>query len=98
MPNNNKFLVISPLSDIRVTIYFRIHGAELFGGPDSVGYSSQSFDHCDGVPAADESFIKMCRVDTAKMMQVPEEAVAVIPWSVYEKETEDEDEGDWDDI
>lgn len=94
MPDKNKFPAISPLADIKVTLYFRIHGSELFGGPDSVGYSSQSFDHCDGIPPADESFIKMCRVSTAKMCKVPEEAIEVIPWAVYEEETEEDTDED----
>lgn len=88
---------IHPLVDLKITLYFRVHDANIFGGPGSVGYTSQGFDHCTEVPAADAAFVKLCSANTAKFLGVPEEAVEAISWQEYEAETDEQDEDrDWD--
>ena len=89
---------IHPLVDLKITLYFRVHDADIFGGPGSVGYTSQGFDHCTEPAAADAAFIKMCSAGTAKLCGVPEEAVEAVSWQEYEAETGEPDEDeDWED-
>lgn len=88
---------LAPEFDIKLTLYYEVHNSEWFGGPGSVGYSSQSFDHVENPDHADTAFIKAQIAATANILGVAPDDIKIITYEQYTAATEedpDEDEED----
>ena len=77
-----------------MTLYYRIHDAELYGGPGSIGYASQAFTITN--PASldewgDET-ADLLRAGLAKDLHVAPENLEYITAAEYEVETEEDDD------
>lgn len=83
--------------EVKATLYYRVHDAEIYGGPGSIGLAKQSFGL---LPDArldnfDETMAISCRASMAEMLHVPPENLDFMTAEEYERETE-EDEEDYD--
>lgn len=85
---------MNPLFDISVTLYYRIHNSDWFGGVGSVGYSKISLGHICNAEGLDDMFLSEQRAATAGMCGIQPDDVEMIPWETYEAETAEEDETD----
>ena len=63
--------------EVKATLYFRVHDAELYGGPGTVGFAKQAID---------------CKSSMAAMLNVSPEKLEFMTAEEYEHESEDEDD------
>lgn len=83
---------LAPEFDVKLTLYYEVHNSAWFGGPGSVGYSSQSFDHVENPDHADMDFIKARLAEMATFLGVSADDIKVITYAQYAAATEDEDD------
>lgn len=78
--------------EVKATLYFRVHDAELYGGPGTVGFAKQSFKLIPGAKLEDFNDIMAidCKSSMAAMLNVPPEKLETA--EEYERESEDEDD------
>jgi hypothetical protein len=86
---------ISNRFDVKLTLYYRVNGSELYGGEGSIGYAKQSFDHCYGPKAADDAAAEGFRKSMADMLGVPAENLEFISWSEYQAIMGDDEDDAW---
>lgn len=84
---------------ITLEIYFKIHDADMSGGPESVVYSSTKLDFDIEVLAGKDlhAIVETARKNAANMCGVDVENVTIISRTDYEEETEDDWDYDWGD-
>ena len=80
--------------EVKATLYFRVHDAELYGGPGTVGFAKQSFELIPGAKLEDLNDIMAidCESSMAAMLNVPPEKLEFMTAEEYEHESEDEDD------
>ena len=80
--------------EVKATLYFRVHDAELYGGPGTVGFAKQSFELIPGAKLEDlnDSMAIDCKSIMAAMLNVPPEKLEFMTAEEYEHESEDEDD------
>lgn len=88
---------LSPHFEVKATLYYRVHEAEIYGGPGSIGLAKQSFGLLPDARLEnfDETMAISCRASMAEMLHVPPENLDFMTAEEYERETE-EDEEDYD--
>ena len=61
--------------EVKATLYFRVHDAELYGGPGTVGFAKQSFELIPGAKLENFNDIMAidCKSSMAAMLNVPPE-------------------------
>lgn len=77
--------------DCSMSLFYKVHDAEIYGGTGSVGYAEQEFHgvfDADALAATENGM----REDMAKFLGVPSEKVVFISRTEYEEATKDEDE------
>lgn len=89
---------MNPLFDISVTLHFRIHNSDWFGGAGSIGYSKIALEHAHNLDAADDAYLEEQRAKTAGMCGVDTADVEIITWETYEAEMAEEDDSNEDDF
>lgn len=83
---------LAPEFDVKLTLYYEVHDCDWFGGPGSVGYSSQSFYHVGHPDSADEAFIKVQITNTAAVLGISPDKIRIITYEQYVAATKDEEE------
>lgn len=80
--------------EVKATLYFRVHDAELYGGPGTVGFAKQSFELIPGAKLENFNDIMAidCKSSMATMLNVPPEKLEFMTAEEYERESEDEDD------
>ena len=78
--------------EVKATLYFRVHDAELYGG--TVGFAKQSFELIPGAKLENFNDIMAidCKSSMAAMLNVPPEKLEFMTAEEYERESEDEDD------
>lgn len=89
--------MFAPQFEVKVSLYFRIHGSSLYGGPGSEGYASHSV-YISPMGTAElkdltEAFADAIKTDMAVCCGVDPDQVEYITREVYERETEEDDDG-----
>lgn len=89
---------LSPHFEVKATLYYRVHEAEIYGGPGSIGLAKQSFGLLPDARLEnfDETMAISCRASMAEMLHVPPENLDFMTAEEYEREIEEEDEEDYD--
>lgn len=84
--------MLSPHFEVKVALYFRVHDAEVYGGPGSVGYAMQSFHLLPDslLSSFDDQAAGSMRASMADMLKVAHEKLEFITAEEYERETEDD--------
>ena len=84
--------------EVKATLYYRVHDAELYGGPGSIGLAKQSFELLPDAQLEnfDDTMAMSCRASMAEMLHVPPEKLDFMTAEEYERESEDDDEEDYD--
>lgn len=82
-------MALSSLFDIKATLYFRVSDSEMYGGPGSVGYALQAFDHCTDPENFDSEIAETCRRDMARMLLVSPDKLAFMTFEEYQDATKD---------
>lgn len=80
--------------EVKATLYFRVHDAELYGGLGTIGFAKQSFELIPGAKLEDLNDIMAvgCKSSMAAMFNVPPEKLEFRTAEEYERESEDEDD------
>lgn len=88
--------MLSPHFEVRATLYYRVHDAELYGGPGSTGLVKQAFELLPDAQLGnfDDAMATSCRASMAQMLHVPPENLDFLTAEEYERESEEEDDGD----
>lgn len=65
--------MLSPHFEVRATLYYRVHDAELYGGPGSTGLAKQAFELLPDAQLGnfDDAMAMSCRASMAQMLHVP---------------------------
>lgn len=86
---------LSPHFEVKATLYYRVHDAELYGGPGSTGLAKQAFELLPDAQLGsfDDAMATSCRASMAQMLHVPPENLDFLTAEEYERESE-EDDGD----
>lgn len=84
--------MISKYFDVKVTLYFRIHDSEMYGGVGSIGYAKQTFDHCKAAENCTNKAAEICRSDMAKTLGVASVKLDFLSFEEYEAESGDSGE------
>ena len=86
-------MALAPVFDVKITLYFKVMDSDMYGGPGSVGYATQAFDHVTALENADDAMAERCRGDMATMLGVCPENLEFITYEEYEESTgEDADD------
>ncbi len=90
-----KIFMLSPHFAVKATLYHRVHDAELYGGPGSIGLAKQAFELLPDAQLRnfDDAVAASCRASMAQMLHVPPENLDFLTAEEYERESE-EDDGD----
>ncbi|MDY3691804.1 MAG: hypothetical protein SO072_07525 [Dysosmobacter sp.] len=82
--------------EVKVTLYYRVHDAEIYGGTGSVGFAKQSFKLLPDARLEnfDDTMAMSCRASMAEMLHVPPEKLDFMTEEEYERESEDEEDDD----
>lgn len=88
--------MFAPQFEVKVSLYFRIHGSSLYGGPGSEGYASHSV-YISPLGTAELKdltgpYADKIRAEMADFCGVSPEQVEYITREVYEQETEEDDD------
>lgn len=85
--------------EVKATLYYRIHDAEIYGGPGSIGLAKQSLGLLPDAQMEnfDDTMAMSCRASMAEMLHVPPENLDFMTAEEYEREIEEEDEEDEED-
>ena len=80
--------------EVKATLYFRVHDAELYGGLGTIGFAKQSFELIPGAKLEDLNDIMAidCKSSMAAMLNVSPEKLEFMTAEEYEHESEDEDD------
>lgn len=80
--------------EVKATLYYRVHDAELYGGPGSIGLAKQSFELLPDARLEnfDDTMAMNCRASMAEMLHVPPEKLDFMTAEEYERESEDDEE------
>ena len=83
--------------EVKATLYYRVHDAEMYGGLGTVGFAKQSFGLLPDAQLEnfDDTMAMSCRASMAEMLNVPPEKLDFMTAEEYERESE-EDEEDYD--
>lgn len=84
--------MLSSHFEVKATLYFRVHDAEVYGGPGFVGYAAQSFHLLPDslLSSFDDQVADGFRASMADMLKVAPEKLEFITAEEYERETEDD--------
>lgn len=86
--------------EVKATLYYRVHDAEMYGGLGAVGFAKQSFGLLPDAQLEnfDDTMAMRCRASMAEMLHVPPEKLDFMTAEEYERESEEdeEDEEDYD--
>lgn len=85
---------LSPHFEVKATLYYRVHDADIYGGLGTVGFAKQSFELLPDARLEnfDDTMAMNCRAGTAEMLHVPPEKLDFMTAEEYERESEDEEE------
>lgn len=85
---------LSPYFEVKATLYYRVHDAEMYGGLGTVGFAKQSFGLLPDAQLEnfDDTMAMSCRASMAEMLLVPPEKLDFMTAEEYEHESEEEDE------
>lgn len=85
---------LSPHFELKLTLYYRVHDAEMYGGPGSIGYAKQAFGLLPSSKPEDfdDNVALGCRESMAIMLHVPPEKLEFLTAEEYERESEDDEE------
>lgn len=80
--------------EVKATLYFRVHDAELYGGPGTIGFAKQSFELTPDAQLENLSDIIAvdCKSSMAAMLNISPEKLEFMTAEEYERESEDEDD------
>ena len=83
--------------EVKVTLYYRVHDAEIYGGTGSVGFAKQSFKLLPDARLEnfDDTMAMSCRASMAEMLHVPPEKLDFMTAEEYERESEDEEDEEY---
>ena len=84
--------------DVKISLYFRVHDSEVYGGPGSVGYAKLTFTLKPEakLDSYSDAVADGIRADNAKLLGVPPEKLEYITADEYERESDEDDEDDYD--
>ena len=84
--------MLSPHFEVKAALYFRVHDAEVYGGPGSVGYAKQTLQLLPDalLSSFDDQVAASMRFSMADMLKVAPEKLEFITAEEYERETEDD--------
>ena len=84
--------------EVKISLYFRVHDSEIYGGPGSIGYAKQSFTLTPeaNLDRFSDDVADGLKADNAKMLGVPPEKLDYITADEFERETEEDDEDEYD--
>lgn len=85
---------VAPVFDVKITLYFKVMDSNMYGGPGSVGYAAQAFDHVTALDKADDTKAERCRADMATMLGVCPENLEFITYEEYEEATKEDTDDD----
>lgn len=81
------------LVTVRISIFFEIKDAAIYGGIGSVGYSECAVSGNGKMLATNlQSYADGYKYDMASFLHIPEECIRIISKEEYEAHTEDEEE------
>lgn len=87
-----------PHFEVKVSLYFRIHDSELYGGPGSVGFARQSMymlpSGTANMGGLTDEYADKFRVELAEFVGVPSDKVQFITREEYERETGEDDDAE----
>lgn len=83
-------MAVSPIFDVKISLYFKVLDSDMYGGPGSVGYAAQAFDHVSALDKADDAMAERCRADMATMLGVCPENLEFIAYEEYKEATEED--------
>lgn len=85
--------MLSPHFEVRATLYYRVHDAELYGGPGSTGLAKQAFELLPNAQLGnfDDTMATSCRTSMAQMLHVPPENLDFLTAEEYERESEEDE-------
>lgn len=87
-----------PHFEVKVSLYFRIHDSDLYGGPGSLGYASQSaYVNPAGATKLEDltsDYADTVKSDMATCCGVSSDQVEYITREEYERETGDDDDAE----
>ncbi len=89
--------MINPKITIDATMYFEISNSEMYGGINSVGYSSVKFGGIGDISSLDDAFVDRQNKRTADMLSVSENDVKLISEEEYTQATEEDESDEYDD-
>ena len=80
--------------EVKATLYFRVHDAELYGGPGTIGFAKQSFELTPDAQLENLSDIVAvdCKSSMAAMLNISPEKLEFMTAEEYERESEDADD------
>ena len=87
-------MFFSSIFEVKASLYFRVHDAELYCGLGTIGFSKQSFELIPGAKLEDLNDIMAvgCKSSMAAKFNVPPEKLEFMTAEEYERESEDEDD------
>lgn len=84
--------MLNPKVTIDVTLHFEISNSEMYGGIDSIGYSSVKFGEVTDISSLDDVFVEDQIKRAAELLSVSQDDVRLISKEEFDQATEDSDD------
>lgn len=89
---------MNPLIYVSISLHFEVSNSEMYGGKDSIGYAALNFGGVGNLEKVDDDFINKQIENIANTLHVSKEDIKLISKEEYDFETEEDDEGESDEL